>query len=108
MPIYNKLVRDLIPEIIHRSGKHANYHIADMAEYREKLYEKLNEELSEFIDEPCEEEAADIWEVFTALCEAHNINVTSVFAKAKSKAIERGKFKKRYILESVQEQSGNT
>lgn len=44
MTIYNKLVRDKIPEIIKSSGKKAYYHILKEEEYLLELDKKLNEE----------------------------------------------------------------
>ena len=57
-----KLVRDKIPDIIKENGKKCKYHVADHSEYKASLYEKMREELDEFIDTPCYEEAADIYE----------------------------------------------
>ena len=47
--IYNKLVRDNIPEIILNNDQKSSYHIATDEEYKNKLLEKLQEEVSEFI-----------------------------------------------------------
>ena len=103
MATYNKLVRDKIPEIIHESGQSADYYIAPYDEYKERLFAKLLEELNEFIDTPCVEEAADIWEVFISICKAHEINISDVMTTADEKASSRGKFDKGIILRSVQD-----
>lgn len=42
--IYNELVRDLIPDIIKKSGKTPTTHTGSNEEYEEKLREKLLEE----------------------------------------------------------------
>lgn len=46
--IYNKLVRDKIPEIIEKSGKTCEVEILEDDKYIEKLDEKLSEELAEY------------------------------------------------------------
>ena len=42
-----KLVRDKIPEIITQNQQKPNYYIADIEEYRERLFNKMKEELEE-------------------------------------------------------------
>lgn len=103
MKTYHKLVRDNIPEIILRNGSHPTTHIADDLEYWEKLKEKLTEEVQEFLNGPnLEEELADILEVIQAICEAKNIDPVSLRQTQEKKAFERGRFKKRLILEKTE------
>ncbi len=100
MRIYNKLVRDRIPEIISESGSIPITHIADDAEYWEKLKEKLQEEVHEFLEgSNFEEELADILEVIRAICDAKNIDPDQLRQTQTKKALVRGGFKKRIILE---------
>ena len=100
-----KLVRDLIPQIIEESGKSCGYHIANYDEYKARLYEKMHEELDEFINTPCVEEAADIYEVLRAICKLHEIEMVGVEIIASDKREERGGFKNRIILEEVLDES---
>jgi flagellar basal body-associated protein FliL len=58
--VYNKLVRDRIPEIIQASGKNACIRKADEAEYKHLLRQKLLEEINEFMESGSSEELADI------------------------------------------------
>ena len=96
-----KLVRDKIPEIMEAAGVKCNYRIANEAEFKDALWEKLSEEFNEFTENPCEEEAADVLTVMIAIIEEHygecEISIASVLDAYSKKAIERGKFNKRII-----------
>jgi predicted house-cleaning noncanonical NTP pyrophosphatase (MazG superfamily) len=96
-----KLVRDNIPFIIEQSGKTCEYHVANYGEYKARLYEKMREELDEFIEAPSYEEAADMWEVFAAICELHQLDLNHVKSTALEKGRKRGAFKDRIVLEKV-------
>jgi predicted house-cleaning noncanonical NTP pyrophosphatase (MazG superfamily) len=98
-----KLVRDNIPKIIEDTGKSCRYHIAGYNEYETRLYDKMREELDEFIEAPSYEEAADMWEVFLSICELHEIKMRRLKLAMENKRKERGGFKDRIILESVNE-----
>ena len=97
MKIYNKLVRDKIPDIIQGTGKSCSYHIADQEEYC------INEEATEFTEDPCLDEAADIITVFAALLEAYNLDMGEVVIRAFEKEKDRGVFESKIILESVED-----
>ena len=97
--IYNKLVRDKIVEIIEGKGERAVFHIADETEYWGKLQEKLKEEVDEFIKEPSVGEIADILEVIDAICEFKNFDKLELESVKNKKAEDKGKFKKRIILD---------
>jgi len=99
--IYNKLVRDKIPDIIEKAGKSYEIHIADTFEYEKALHNKLLEEVNEFIQNPCEEELADILEVIDAIIENKGFSVETIESVKKEKGEIRGKFTKRIILEKV-------
>ena len=96
-----KLVRDKIPDIIKEDGKECKYHVADYSEYKVRLYEKMREELDEFIDTPCEEEAADMYEVLRAICSLHTFPMEVVESVAAEKRAQRGAFNDWIILEEV-------
>ena len=65
---YNKLVRDLIPEIIRQSGGTPIIRtIEDQDEYVAYLNAKLNEELAEYQESLNLEELADIQEVIYSM-----------------------------------------
>jgi predicted house-cleaning noncanonical NTP pyrophosphatase (MazG superfamily) len=98
---YNKLVRDRIPEIIERNGDKAITHVADDGEYQNKLREKLKEEVNEFVKDGNEKELVDILEVVYAIGELKNISKDKFESLRKTKAEERGGFKKRIILDET-------
>lgn len=99
--IYNKLVRDKIPDIIKKNNKTPVTHIASIEEAKELLYHKLLEELNEFKETPNEEELADMLEVIHAIGELHHIDMESIYQYKNKKSDERGGFLKRIVLEKV-------
>ncbi len=96
---YNKLVRDNIPEIIKAKGGVPVTHIADDAEYWQKLKEKLQEEVDEFLKDESIGEIADILEVLDAMGDYKGFGKRAVEDAKEKKAKERGKFVKRIILD---------
>ena len=69
MIVYNKLVRDRIPEIIRQQGEAPRTRILEPQEYTALLEAKLDEEVREFHGDKNLEELADILEVVYALAE---------------------------------------
>lgn len=65
--IYNKLVRDNIPDIIEKDNEIPVTRILSIDEYRVELYKKLKEECNELISAKGREnilyEVADVFEV---------------------------------------------
>ncbi len=102
MKVYNKLVRDRIPEIIEADGKTCKTHILSDAEYIRFLEEKLNEEVAEYQKDKNIEEMADVLEVLQAICIANGYSLEKLEEKRAQKATERGGFSKRIFLESVE------
>ena len=103
MKIYNKLVRDKILLIIGEQGKEFSAHKASEEEYREKLNEKLLEEVNEFLEQPCLEELGDVFEVLGAVLDVMDYSIEDLDVYMTEKLEERGAFKSRIILESVEE-----
>ena len=97
----SKLVRDKIPDIIKQRGKSSIIHIADDKEYWQRLKEKLLEEVKEFSEKNSEEEFIDILEVLEAVKEFKKFDKERLHDLKNKKAIEKGKFKNRIILEGV-------
>lgn len=106
MPVYNKLVRDLIPEIIEQSGKQCTLHTLDDAEYLSALHTKLGEELAEYLateEEHALEELADLLEVLRATTIARGFTLEQLEKVRAAKAEKRGGFAKKLLLEKVTE-----
>ena len=102
---YDKLVRDKIPEIIEQKGGQCTIRVADEKQYLEKLFEKLNEEVNELFNAKNEEELADVREVMDAISDAladyFKLDKSKVKIIQIKKANERGRFRKRIILEEA-------
>lgn len=102
MKIYNKLVRDKIPEIIaNDNGKTCVTRIMDDDEYLSALNLKLQEELKEYLDGNNVEELADLEKVLRAILDIKGVSYDEFEAIRKEKAEKRGAFKKKIFLESV-------
>jgi len=102
--IYQKLVRDRIPEVITEADK--DFLVSQVRGDRLKSYamKKLQEEVQEFVEDPCAEEAADIMEIFHFICDHLGIRDSQVVAQKTAKRITRGGFDKGLILEWVEEE----
>ena len=102
--VYNKLVRDNIPEIIKEKGEEPITRILESKEYKISLEEKLFEEYKEVIESSEEErleELADMIEVIKSLAESQNKTLEDVIELANQKREKRGGFEKRIFLEKV-------
>ena len=98
-----KLVRDRIPEIIKESGKSCKCReIKNISEFQEMLFEKMQEEMIEFFENPCIEEAADMYEVLKTITWLHRIGMEEAVEAAKQKSIDRGGFHAGIILEEIE------
>ena len=96
--IYNKLVRDRIPEIIEAQGETPNIRILEQEEYLHHLEAKLDEEVGEYHRDKNAEELADILEVVYALAEANGVARQELMAVYQKKHDARGGFEKRIFL----------
>lgn len=105
MPTYNKLVRDLIPNIIQSTGKEFRSRTLDEQEFIVELNRKLKEESEEYFaaEQPAEalEELADMLEVIRALAAAHGSSWEQLKALREKKAEARGGFLDRVYLIDV-------
>lgn len=102
MKIYNKLVRDKIPELIESDGKKCVTHILSEKEYIAALETKLDEEVAEYQADKNLEEMADVLEVLRAICIARGYTLEELEQLRAKKAVERGGFEERIFLEYVE------
>lgn len=102
--VYNKLVRDKIPENINNTeGRKANYKTLSDEEYLIELDKKIFEEAHEFIEEHSVEELADLIEVISAIMELKNISLDDVEKARKLKNDKKGKFDSKIYLIDVEQ-----
>lgn len=101
MRIYNKLVRDKIPQIIETDGKKCEIRIADKEEHLKLLELKLKEEVEEFLLEKNLEELADITEVVFALADNLGYSEQDLLNKREDKKHESGGFEEGIVLKKV-------
>ena len=103
--IYDKLVRDKVPEIIEETGDTPITSILGESEYRRELYRKLQEECNEVFEatsrEQLIEELADVLEVLKAIANLEDKQMSDVIEKAQEKKLTRGGFQKRIFLEKT-------
>lgn len=104
--IYNKLVRDRIPENINSmEGRKCNFKTLNNDEYLKELDKKLFEEAHEFVEEHSIEELADLMEVIFAIMKDRNISIEDIENARKIKNNEKGSFNdKIYLIDVEQEE----
>ena len=102
MKVYNKLVRDKIPEIIEGDGKTCKTRILSDEEYIASLEAKLNEEVAEYQADKNLEEMADMLEVLQAICLARGYSLEELEVMRLKKAVERGGFSEKIFLEYIE------
>ena len=98
MVIYNKAIRDKIPEIIKESGKNCNVKKLDNSEFLIRLEKKLVEELEEYQESKNVEELADILEVIYRISELNGVVSDELDKIRQKKAEQRGKFDDNLFL----------
>jgi len=103
MIVYNKLIRDRIPEAVVATGKSCEVRVLDEQAFPEALRVKLQEELKEYLESSKVEELADLLEVVYALAQLEGVSRDGLEAIRMKKADERGGFEKRLFLVSVSE-----
>lgn len=99
--VYQKLVRDRIPEIIEADGKTCVTETLSNSRYLEMLDAKLAEELAEYRESKSLEELADLLEVMRAVVQARDWTWEQLEQVRQEKAVQRGGFEKKILLKEV-------
>ncbi|WP_313893414.1 nucleoside triphosphate pyrophosphohydrolase [Psychrobacillus sp.] len=107
MPIYNKLVRDLIPQVIEKSGSKVTTRILDKSEYLTEFKNKLHEEVQEYTDtdnrQDALEELADILEIIHAALSIYEATFEELDKIRVAKKEKRGGFEEGIYLIEVED-----
>lgn len=99
--IYNKLVRDKIPEICRKDGARPKYYALSQSKFKQALKKKLVEESKELTQAKKSEllnEIVDVYEILLSLVKAYGLKWRAVEKLRLAKNKKRGSFKKRYFL----------
>lgn len=102
--MYNKLVRDNIPEIIKSNGEEPIVEILDDSTYKVELEKKLLEECNEVLLSTGNErleELADLLEVVISLANLENKTLDDIELIREDKKTKRGGFTKKLYLKGV-------
>lgn len=101
--IYNKLVRDNVPDIIREQGGTPVIRTLGDEEYVQCLENKLREEVGEFLEERTLDELGDIIEVLEELAHLQGWTDWEIRHARSEKAQRNGIFRERIFLEKVLE-----
>ena len=103
--IYNKLVRDNIPDIIKSNNGEPYYRVLNDEEYWDYLLRKDTEELEEvrsaLSPQEIKKELADKLELIIAMAEFNGFCLYDILEEANRKKGKNGGFQKRLLLEKV-------
>ena len=101
--VFNKLVRDNIPDIILKNGERPITRVLNDEEYKSELLKKLLEETNEVLSskESSEtlEELSDVLEIIKSIAILEGEDLDTVINLSNQKRLKRGGFEKRIYLE---------
>ena len=102
--MYDKLVRDNIPDIIRKNDEEPIIEVLDNERYKEELERKLQEECMEVVNSKGNdriEELADLLEVMYSLVELEDKTIEDVEKVRIEKKLKRGGFSNKIYLKGV-------
>ncbi len=102
--IYNKLIRDRIPEIIEKSGSRSKVRTLSEKDYKEELLKKLVEEAKEALEvkgdkKESTKEFGDVLEIIDYLIKVLDLDKEEIEKTRKERRESRGGFDKKLFLE---------
>jgi predicted house-cleaning noncanonical NTP pyrophosphatase (MazG superfamily) len=104
--IYNKLIRDRIPEIIIADGGKPDVRVLDETAFKTALRKKMLEEAHELSDAKTRDELlnelSDVLQLIESIAQAEQISMADVENAKEHKKQERGGFDQRLFLEKVE------
>ena len=98
MTVYNKAIRDKIPEIIKESGGNCDIKALSDEKFLIELDKKLGEELQEYYESKSVEELADIVEVIQKIATLRGSSLEEFEKIRLEKVKKRGGFEKNLFL----------
>lgn len=101
MKVYDKLVRDRIPEIIESSGNKCEIEVVSDEIALEYLYKKLNEEVSELLEDKNLDEIVDVMEVLFAIGSKYGYSEDDVLNRRSKKKCSSGGFEDNIVLKKT-------
>lgn len=107
MPVYNKLVRDFIPQVIEEDGKTCVTKVLKPSEHLGEIKLKMQEEAMEFkeaaIQQDAVEELADILELVHAALHVYGVSYEELDQVRIKKKDKRGGFSQGIYLIEVED-----
>ena len=101
MKVYDKLIRDRIPEIIEASGSKCEVEVVSDKVALEYLYKKLGEEVEELLIDKNLDEIADVMEVIFAIGKKYGYSEDEDLGRRSEKKDSRGGFEDNLILKKT-------
>jgi predicted house-cleaning noncanonical NTP pyrophosphatase (MazG superfamily) len=102
MAVFNKLVRDKIPELIEQAGKKGTFRILGIDEFKSELMKKLIDEAKDFQydndEENITDSLAEILETVYTMAESCGILKEDLEEKRTIRIQSRGAFAQRLFL----------
>ena len=96
--IYNKLVRDKIPDIIKSKGEDCKFEVLNDEDYKDFLDKKLNEEVAEYQSSKSLSELADIIEVVYTIAKTRGFTQEQMEELRILKKKSKGDYSKGILL----------
>jgi len=106
--VYNKLIRDRIPEIIEKSGVGYETRVLSDVEYKEELLKKIVEEAQEVLESEGDKrsltkEVGDVIEVINYIIKAFELDEHEIELLREERKEDRGGFDKKLFLEYTED-----